>query len=1124
MNFSDFKLHGISPLYDQVVFVRCHLCQLIIKLPHLVDHLQKRHKITNDSNEETLTELITNEQRQNLILSEEKNAASLKNGKKARSKQNSIVNESNQDSSGNVSKIPNKSRASHGSKKQSNKAGSKTKIDKSFTNEIKKGPLASNSGMPLLTSILDESINNLTSNNSAIIRYPSNDSVNDKKYYIENQKIVNSNSLTSKQSISFKKDLQTSNPTNQENHDSSNNQIRFKNVVEKIKINDLESPSKLSKNKKSHEENLEIYNFSSTDSLLQNDINDCETVNQNMSKNEASIQSENANSTFVRKKVKNKFLKEEKTFNNESRMIPDSISISQPALPNLCLSNNFSMNPCEQLSHPDPFQKASNNIEYEESKFDSPFKAQNFEYNFVNSARHDHNSMNYKVNSNPSSKSSKIYDPNKHCGVVVEEIDSMSGAKIVREPCTRSLTCKKHSISLRRQVTGRCKSFNELFKEYRDEKLSSNQLVNMNKSNNESSITTSFDSSITIPSKNTNGDDCNKRLSTSLSFPLTNYQQNLEIENAKSKLNSSFTDLPEFKTFEKNNSNNNNNSNNPNKDNFNSQHLNLSMNSLDGNKSINEFDFINYQNLQSGPYSQSQDYYLNKMNQHQIQQHERQQHDQNLFQQESHSKIFQPDKYQYSSLMSNKQYEINNQNLDNQSIFKLFLTGVPLNSSNHTVNNSDNSYLMQSPSVKNSNSARPLGYNEISQQLNLNYLNKMLVKHHPRPSAITSFNGRITDNGGGYTLWDRKQDNLRLLLSNAFSQTENLLNKNVITNIDGESTTPSKTNVKCEPPQESNTKDFSKQDVKLKQSQSNNNHHEKMSKNEVANSTNNNFSGSNQPKQSKIKSNSKKRNSEMPQHQQGFSSSSTTMSYALKDSISNCVPAKFSKLNNEVPIIQNNDYMDKFPSMIESSSMKNFSMNELASSFLNNGNYTNERNNGVQDSILDNENRKEEKKAKLLNERIMRDDSLMLNGNCNTNKKSDNEYGKSGLNTFYKYSLNTNISQNPSNNNQQHSDRNFLLEDHEVDMNRDNPSTQFSMMNSNYTNPNAMNKDFFESSKFASYATNKQMKDNMIEKSNGNPRQALKSISLSPSPSSSSSASNSSTLANGSQPMFNTIN
>lgn len=55
----------------------------------------------------------------------------------------------------------------------------------------------------------------------------------------------------------------------------------------------------------------------------------------------------------------------------------------------------------------------------------------------------------------------KTYDPDKHCGV------SVMGSK----PCTRSLTCKKHSIALRRQVEGRSRPFNELFKQYRDEKM-----------------------------------------------------------------------------------------------------------------------------------------------------------------------------------------------------------------------------------------------------------------------------------------------------------------------------------------------------------------------------------------------------------------------------------------------------------------------------------------------------------------------------------------------------------------------------------------------------------------------------------------------------------------------------
>ncbi|XP_060084370.1 ataxin-7-like protein 1 [Ylistrum balloti] len=50
------------------------------------------------------------------------------------------------------------------------------------------------------------------------------------------------------------------------------------------------------------------------------------------------------------------------------------------------------------------------------------------------------------------------FDANKHCGVVFED----SG-----KPCTRSLTCKTHALSLRRKVPGRRKPFDELLKEHR---------------------------------------------------------------------------------------------------------------------------------------------------------------------------------------------------------------------------------------------------------------------------------------------------------------------------------------------------------------------------------------------------------------------------------------------------------------------------------------------------------------------------------------------------------------------------------------------------------------------------------------------------------------------------------
>jgi hypothetical protein len=50
------------------------------------------------------------------------------------------------------------------------------------------------------------------------------------------------------------------------------------------------------------------------------------------------------------------------------------------------------------------------------------------------------------------------YDPDKHCGVLTEHMD---------KACTRSLTCKTHSLTLRRQVVGRSKPFDDLLEEHR---------------------------------------------------------------------------------------------------------------------------------------------------------------------------------------------------------------------------------------------------------------------------------------------------------------------------------------------------------------------------------------------------------------------------------------------------------------------------------------------------------------------------------------------------------------------------------------------------------------------------------------------------------------------------------
>ena len=53
------------------------------------------------------------------------------------------------------------------------------------------------------------------------------------------------------------------------------------------------------------------------------------------------------------------------------------------------------------------------------------------------------------------------YDPNKHCGVPDPE---------TKKPCTRSLTCKSHSVYLKRKVLNRSGDFDELLANHRAEK------------------------------------------------------------------------------------------------------------------------------------------------------------------------------------------------------------------------------------------------------------------------------------------------------------------------------------------------------------------------------------------------------------------------------------------------------------------------------------------------------------------------------------------------------------------------------------------------------------------------------------------------------------------------------
>lgn len=85
---------------------------------------------------------------------------------------------------------------------------------------------------------------------------------------------------------------------------------------------------------------------------------------------------------------------------------------------------------------------------------------------------HSNSCQTKTSNNNPVSKKSAIrgkllpckdreYDPDKHCGVKTIDMD---------KPCTRSLTCKTHSLTLRRSVADRSKNFDELLAEHRASK------------------------------------------------------------------------------------------------------------------------------------------------------------------------------------------------------------------------------------------------------------------------------------------------------------------------------------------------------------------------------------------------------------------------------------------------------------------------------------------------------------------------------------------------------------------------------------------------------------------------------------------------------------------------------
>ncbi|XP_027195160.2 uncharacterized protein LOC113789779 [Dermatophagoides pteronyssinus] len=99
------------------------------------------------------------------------------------------------------------------------------------------------------------------------------------------------------------------------------------------------------------------------------------------------------------------------------------------------------------------------------------------------------------------------YDPDQHCGVQLANME---------RPCTRSLTCRSHMISLRRNVSGRSKPFDELLSEYKRERGMKERRERKPRNKSKTTITTSLSNDeITLHQQQ-------QQLSTNGTIPLSN--------------------------------------------------------------------------------------------------------------------------------------------------------------------------------------------------------------------------------------------------------------------------------------------------------------------------------------------------------------------------------------------------------------------------------------------------------------------------------------------------------------------------------------------------------------------------------------------------------------------------
>ncbi|XP_072528925.1 ataxin-7-like protein 1 isoform X2 [Salminus brasiliensis] len=93
--------------------------------------------------------------------------------------------------------------------------------------------------------------------------------------------------------------------------------------------------------------------------------------------------------------------------------------------------------------------------------------------------------------------SGRVFDPNKHCGVLDPES---------KRPCTRSLTCKTHSLTHRRAVPGRKKDFDILLAEHKGRTKEKETGQKREAASSQSAqLTQSLDASSSIPTSCHNG-------------------------------------------------------------------------------------------------------------------------------------------------------------------------------------------------------------------------------------------------------------------------------------------------------------------------------------------------------------------------------------------------------------------------------------------------------------------------------------------------------------------------------------------------------------------------------------------------------------------------------------------